>query len=838
MANIELTSAIEIVNQTVTINLNDYTLKSNWVDEEGVVEVLWARGENTEVTINGDGAMISGKGSGTNSVVSATEGAVVNIYGGIFYSEAYGAVIYASTEGIVNIYGGSFEAATAWDEDGKWYVLDINESAATLGTINVYGGAFVNYNPANNNNDGAEYSNKVADGYHSIYDEETSSYIVSKHNYNAVVTAPDCENGGFTTNSCICGNSYVTDETDALGHTTVVDEAVEATCTETGLTEGSHCSVCEEVLVAQEVVEATGHNTVVDKAVEATCTTAGKTEGSHCSVCNEVFVAQQTIDATGHNYEYGICSGCKKAFPALQEIKFEFGENGSAAHVDGNDLGTSKSYTVDGYTLNLTGMSKVYGSAYDAMGNSCIKLGTSSVTAKFSFAVPADVNQVIIYVAGYKANKASVLVNGTTYAISSTSNNGVYTEVIIDTSVTKTISFATNSTPDERAMINTIVFVTGEECAHTPDAEATCTTAQRCTICGATVTAALGHKYDNNCDTTCNECEDVREITHAYNAVVTAPDCLNDGYTTYTCSVCGNSYVADETDALGHTEVIDAAVAPSCEDTGLTEGKHCSVCEAVLTAQETVAALGHSYENGECTTCGQVEGHVHNYTPVVTDPTCTEKGYTTYTCDCGDSYVDDETAVLGHTAEKDSAVAPDCINTGLTEGSHCSVCGVILVAQEEVAATGTHIYDADGNCTGVGCDAAKPSSVTVSKTIYANKGTLANKVITWTGDNFTVSNAQASSTTTIRTSDSDHFRVYAKSELTIAATSGTLTKVVITCTSSSYATVMQTSAKNAGYTATVSGSVVTITVNNEESITFTASAQTRLNKVEVTYTPA
>ena len=40
--------------------------------------------------------------------------------------------------------------------------------------------------------------------------------------------------------------------------------------------------------------------------------------------------------------------------------------------------------------------------------------------------------------------------------------------------------------------------------------------------------------------------------------------------------------------------------------------------------------------------------HTHSYKAVVTAPTCTEKGYTTHTCSCGDSYVDTYTAALGH----------------------------------------------------------------------------------------------------------------------------------------------------------------------------------------------
>ncbi len=85
----------------------------------------------------------------------------------------------------------------------------------------------------------------------------------------------------------------------AKGHTPVVDAAVAATCTETGLTEGSHCGVCNEVLTKQEVVPAKGHTPVVDAAVAATCTETGLTEGSHCGVCNEVLTKQEVVPTRG-----------------------------------------------------------------------------------------------------------------------------------------------------------------------------------------------------------------------------------------------------------------------------------------------------------------------------------------------------------------------------------------------------------------------------------------------------------------------------------------------------------------------------------------------------------
>ena len=63
--------------------------------------------------------------------------------------------------------------------------------------------------------------------------------------------------------------------------------------------------------------------------------------------------------------------------------------------------------------------------------------------------------------------------------------------------------------------------------------------------------------------------------------------------------------VAQETvDALGHTEVVDAAVAATCTTAGKTEGKHCSVCGEVTVAQTAIAALGHDFAQDICKNCG------------------------------------------------------------------------------------------------------------------------------------------------------------------------------------------------------------------------------------------
>ena len=56
--------------------------------------------------------------------------------------------------------------------------------------------------------------------------------------------------------------------------------------------------------------------------------------------------------------------------------------------------------------------------------------------------------------------------------------------------------------------------------------------------------------------------------------------------------------------------------------------------------------------DGATVHCDYVPPHTHSYTAVVTAPTCTEGGYTTYTCACGDSYVNDHIDALGHNYKK------------------------------------------------------------------------------------------------------------------------------------------------------------------------------------------
>ena len=206
---------------------------------------------------------------------------------------------------------------------------------------------------------------------------------------------------------------------------------------------------------------------------------------------------------------------------------------------------------------------------------------------------------------------------------------------------------------------------------------ATCTspgyTLRECSICGERhiedITAALPHNY-------------VSKITPA--------TCEGGGKTVHLCVGCGSSFVTDYTEPLGHSWDEGSLVTDAtCTGEGITEYRCVRCCYHRL---EGDAAAGNVPGDAAtcttpqlCTKCGSVIENAlgHSYGLVVTDPTCTEMGYTTYTCSqCGDAYKGDYTDAAGH---KTGDWIIDKEPTTDSEGSkhkECEVCGETLETEE------------------------------------------------------------------------------------------------------------------------------------------------------------
>lgn len=205
-------------------------------------------------------------------------------------------------------------------------------------------------------------------------------------------------------------------------------------------------------------------------------------------------------------------------------------------------------------------------------------------------------------------------------------------------------------------------------------------TLYKCSICKEEreldIVPALGHDYDDG--------------------VVTPPTCEEGGYTSYTCSRCKDVQKDSFTDETGHS-MKDVVVPATCK----TKGEKKSVCEScgksilieeyeinpdnhvtTKTVNEKGATCSEKGYTGDtkCTDCDKIiatgtktDTIAHTYNSVVTDPTCTAKGYTTHTCTvCSYSYKDSETSMVAHKYES-VVTAPTCAAKGYTTHT-CSVC--------------------------------------------------------------------------------------------------------------------------------------------------------------------
>ena len=478
------------------------------------------------------------------------------------------------------------------------------------------------------------------------------------HEYKSVVTTPTCEEKGCTTHTCTrCNNSYVDSEVNALGHKyeNIGSESIHTKCSVCNKTTTTH-TYNENVVVnptcetkgktkytcgcgynyTLENIDALGHDFATSYTIdkEATCTTKGS-KSQHCSRCSATQNVTE-IPATGHSYGnasyswngYTVCTGSRTCATC-------------------NNVESVSATITNAVTKAAT----------------CEATGTKTYTAKFS-------------------------------------NSAYATQTKVETLAKLGHDFATTYTIDKEATCTT----KGSKSQHC----SRCSATQNVTEIPETSHSYGNASYSWNGYTTCTgsrtcaTCNNVESVSATItNAVTKAATCEATGIKTYTAKFSNNDYTTqtkNETIAkLGHNYIEQTRQNATCVEQGIliTKCLHCeNIIETILPIDTTnhnysmlftidkeatciqegsksqhclnngcdskiniqsIPIIEHNYQNvgtvdihSQCSVCNAIINSHTLTSSIVLQPTCTTKGTSKYTCDCGYSYNSQDIATIAH----------------------------------------------------------------------------------------------------------------------------------------------------------------------------------------------
>ena len=433
--------------------------------------------------------------------------------------------------------------------------------------------------------------------------------------------------------SCECG--AISDETfahgQALGHTEVIDAAVEATCTTDGITAGKHCSVCEAVIVAQEVVPATGHKFIDGKCVCGLeyapqlpwLLTTELKDGDHVLIGAPHYgklLSAEKVSATSY-YNKGV---------NYSATDFANVTNAEIFVVKVNDDGT--------YTFtSLTGKVIALASSYSSL-NETGEHKSWALTSKGDGTFLVKNTGRNTYLEWYSSKG-----NWSTYTAGNTKE--YYLSFYVK-----------NADYSEEHVHNHISAVTAPTCTEAGYTTYTCECEDTYTEAGADAT---GHTFVRGI-CACGE-QDPNYVDYYLIGYINGADYGNAGdwenlgeYKfvdgTLVVTFTADSYVGIKSANL-KGEIVGWFWSKNYETSNVGTFEHGKNYGEKMFISGNVRTTFTLVVNEDGSLTLSVEYHKHSYETNVTPATCTTAGYTTHTCACGDSYTDTPVEQLGHIDE-------------------------------------------------------------------------------------------------------------------------------------------------------------------------------------------
>ncbi|RHO08031.1 hypothetical protein DW246_13505 [Lachnospiraceae bacterium AM21-21] len=501
-----------------------------------------------------------------------------------------------------------------------------------------------------------------------------------------ITKAPTCTTAGEQQYTCTICNQTKTEPVKATGHDWQINKILSAaTCTSNGIARYI-CKTCG--YGENHTIYATGHKPEIRNKKEATCSSTGYTGDTYCSVCNKklrlgetiakkehTWVKQDNITATCEKGEMEVekCSVCgeTKETQISDPLGHDYGEWKVTKEPTCTKYGTKKrickrcnEYEID--VIDPTGHQHT--KIIDQKAATCEGKG-------YSGDLYCEDCRLIIQL-GH-----DIAATGHTWDDGEITKEPTQTATGIKTYTCKTC---------HKTRTETIPMLKGH---HWDDGtitkEPTCTepgemtyhcTDEDCNESYTETIKATGHQHTkliNKKDATCEEkgysgdtyCEDCKQIIKTGKAinptghewdkgtVKKAATCESEGIREYTCNTCKKT--KEETIAsTGHTKTeIRNKKAATCKEEGYTGDTYCVTCGKKLASGETIAKTDH------------------DWTITETEATCEHDGMKTYTCDICGTTKSEPIKASGHKFGAWTTTKEADVFSKEEQKRTCSICG-------------------------------------------------------------------------------------------------------------------------------------------------------------------